>query len=347
MNDLETHHRTHSGKVAVIGCGYWGKNLVRNFFELGALGAICDSNTTALRTQAEKYPNVWSTTDLGEVLASKDIQALVVASPAARHFAHATAALDAGMDVFIEKPLALNYRDGLTLVERAKAEGRILMVGHVLEYHSAIETLKSLVADGELGEIRYLYSSRLNLGKVRKEENILWSFAPHDISIITSLVGTGPSSVSASGGTYLQHGVPDVTVTNMVFAGDIRAHIFVSWLHPYKEQQLTVIGTRKMAVFDDTLPDGKLRILDSGIDFEDGIPVTRQNAATSPDIERSEPLLRECEHFLHCLKSRDEPLTGGESALRVLKVLEACQLSLDLGGIPIALTQLSEGVPVG
>jgi UDP-2-acetamido-3-amino-2,3-dideoxy-glucuronate N-acetyltransferase len=332
--------------VAVVGCGYWGKNLVRNFHDLGALAWICDADPVALARQSESIPGARATTDLGLILADPDVRAVVIASPAALHHAHAQAVLDAGKDVFVEKPLALRLEDGQRLVDAARANSLILMVGHVLEYHPAVASLKTIVASGELGALRYLYSNRLNLGKVRHEENILWSFAPHDISIITSLVGAAPVSVSASGGTYLQHGIPDVTVTNLAFEGEVRAHVFVSWLHPHKEQRLTVVGSSKMAVFDDTLNEGKLRIVDKGIDWEQGRPVTRQRAETTVELEDVEPLRRECEHFLHCVESRTEPLTGAENAMRVLSVLAASQLSLDLGGVPVSLNRTDEDAAV-
>ncbi|MGH9900477.1 MAG: Gfo/Idh/MocA family protein, partial [Pyrinomonadaceae bacterium] len=188
----------------------------------------------------------------------------------------------------------------------------------ILEHHPALVLLKDLISRGELGQIKYIYSNRLNLGKVRKEENILWSFAPHDISAICSLLGAEPESVNASGGSYLQSGIVDVTVSNLLFAGGVRAHIFVSWLHPYKEQRLVVIGDRKMAVFDDTARDGKLKIYDKGIEWKGGQPVPRQTAETKLFFEEDEPLRLECQHFLDCVRERSQPLTDGESALRVL-----------------------------
>lgn len=326
----------------MVGCGYWGKNLVRNFAELGALACICDSDAAKLATQESLYPGVELNTSVQAMLQRADIDAVVIASPAALHFEHAAMALAFEKDLFIEKPLALRYAHGLELVARARALGRVLMVGHVLEYHPAIQALRAMVARGDLGELRYLYSNRLNLGKVRQEENILWSFAPHDISIISTLVGEIPSSVSASGAAYLQKGIYDTTLTNLTFGGALRGHIFVSWLHPNKEQRLTVIGDQKMAVFDDTLIQDKLRILDRGIQWKDGFPVAKQGSDIAIPLETAEPLRLECRHFLNCVESREEPLTGGENALRVLKVLEASQLSLDLGGTPVSTASIDE-----
>lgn len=338
--------REGAPRVGVIGCGHWGQNLARSFDRLGALAWICDSSRAALEARASTYPGVRETEELAAVLDDPTVKGIVIASPAAMHFDHASQALAAGKDIFVEKPLALTYAQGAHLVERASATGSVLMVGHVLEYHPAIEALKAIVEDGELGEIWYAYSNRLNLGKVRHEENILWSFAPHDISVITTLLGAEPDSVSASGGIYLQENIHDVTITNLTFAGPVRAHIFVSWLHPYKEQRLTVVGSRKMAVFDDVATEAKLRVLDKGIEWEDSGPVARHAAERQVELEATEPLLSECAHFLRCIESRAQPLTGPANALRVLKVLEAGQLSLDAGGRPVELVTIGKGAPV-
>lgn len=215
------------------------------------------------------------------------------------------------------------------------------MVGHILEYHPAVTRLKALVDGGELGDLWYIYSNRLNLGKVRQEENILWSFAPHDISVILRLVSTEPESVHATGGHYLQEAIADVTVTDLIFPSGLRAHVFVSWLHPYKEQKLVVIGDRKMAVFDDTEPSEKLRIYDKGIEWKEGHPVPRHTSEAVIDVDDTEPLRIECQHFLECIQTGSQPLTNGESALRVLKVLEASQMSMGQDGASISLSQFS------
>ena len=330
-------------QVAVVGAGYWGKNLVRNFAQLRALAMICDANETALQAQAALYPGVQTTTRLEDALADEGIQAVVLATPAALHYEQVKQALSAGKHVFVEKPLALHYTEGLELVELAESQGRVLMVGHILEYHPAVAVLRDLIQLGELGELRYLYSNRLNLGKVRTEENILWSFAPHDIAVITRLVGAEPTVVSASGQSYLQPDIVDVTVTNLAFPNDVRAHIFVSWLHPSKEQKLVVVGDRKMAVFDDTAREGKLKLYDKGIEWRSGLPVPRQTAETTLFFEETEPLRLECEHFLACIREGKQPLTDGASALRVLKVLEACQASLGRDGAPVALAEIGGG----
>ena len=333
-------------KVAVVGCGYWGKNLVRNFAQLRALGAICDTNETMLQAQAQLYPDVHLTSRFEDVLMDDEIQAVIIATPGALHYAQAREVISNGKDVFVEKPLALRYHEGQELVELAESQEVILMVGHILEYHPAVTLLKDIVRRGELGRLWYIYSNRLNLGKVRQEENILWSFAPHDISVIYNLVGAEPNVVSASGGSYLQSDIADVTVTNMVFDDGLRAHIFVSWLHPYKEQKLVVIGDHQMAVFDDTVREGKLKVYDKGIAWQAGLPVPRQRSETTLYVDETEPMRLECEHFLTCIRERKRPLTDGESALRVLKVLEASQMSLERGGVPVPLTEVEVGMPV-
>ena len=339
----ETRLVMSTGNVAVVGCGYWGKNLIRNFSQLGVLRVICDSNPQSLQTQADLYPNAQATESFEQVLADAEVQGVVLATPAVMHFSQVKQALNAGKDVFVEKPLALHHYEGKELVELARARNRVLMVGHILEYHPAVALLKDIIERGELGEVLYLYSNRLNLGKVRQEENILWSFAPHDISVICSLIGDEPSEVSASGGSYLQSGIADVTITNLVFASNVRAHIFVSWLHPYKEQKLVVVGDKKMAVFDDTAREGKLKIYDKGIEWRSGLPVPRQTAETTLFFEELEPLSLECKHFVSRIRDRQEPLTGGRSALRVLKVLEGCQISLERGGGAVRLSDLANG----
>src|SRR5580704_13796235 len=262
-------------KVGVVGCGYWGKNLVRNFSELASLAAICDSEVSRLE-ELTRTCGVPSTTHFEEMLGMPEVQGVVIAAPAAQHFALAKQALLAGKDVFVEKPLALRVEDGEELVQLARRQSRILMVGHLLHYHPAIITLRRMIRDGELGRIEYISSSRLNLGRLRTEEDILWSFAPHDISAIVHLLEENPITVAAQGASYLNHPISDVTLTILSFASGVKAHIFVSWLHPFKEQKLVVVGDRKMAVFDDTQTDTKLVLYPHRIDWIDRIPVARK-----------------------------------------------------------------------
>ena len=311
--------------VGLAGCGYWGRNLARNLHQMGHLVAVCDPSAKALKEVK------------ADLLEDGKVKAVAVAAPAALHYELARKALLAGKDVFVEKPLALRVPQAEELVELATDRKRILMVGHILEYHPAIRKLKDLVDAGELGEIHYVYSNRLNLGKVRQEENILWSFAPHDISVILLLVGTLPEWASTSGQHYLQHDVADVTMTCLAFPGKARAHIFVSWLHPFKEQKLVVVGSRKMAVFDDVIKEGKLKIFDKGIEWKDGRPVTRQTAESTLFFPEVEPLREELAHFVECVRSRKPPRTDGANGLRVLRVLDACQRSIAGNGQPVRL----------
>jgi len=315
-------------RIAVIGCGYWGKNLIRNFYELNSLQAICDIDEKKIKLFQEKYPNLLVYSKYTQLLKNHEIEAVVIATPAVTHYSLTKEALLANKDVLVEKPLALNYEEGKELVSLASKKDKILMIGHILEYHPAVIKLQQIINKGELGKINYIYSNRLNLGKLRTEENILWSFAPHDISVILSLLGEMPDELSAHGGNYLNPNVTDVTVTTLSFASGVKAHIFVSWLHPYKEQKLIVIGDKKMIVFDDVNPINKLSIYDYKIDWIDRCPISHQEKAQPLNVEQKEPLKSECEHFIECISSRKIPKTDGNNALRVLKILEACQESL-------------------
>lgn len=327
-------------KVAVIGAGGWGKNLVRNFAGLGALAVVCDPDSGACANAAKISPGVPTCSGFSEVLNRPEIEAVAIATPAISHYQVAKAALLAGKDVFVEKPLALEVDEGKELVNLAAQEGRILMVGHILHYHRAVHKLKELIDSGKLGKIQYIYSNRLNIGKIRKEENILWSFAPHDISIILLLLGEMPEEVSAHGGNYLQSKVADTTLTTFSFASGARGHIYVSWLHPFKEQMLVVVGERQMAVFDDISPNKKLVLYAHQIDWIDRYPVARKAEGEVVPLEMSEPLKDECAHFLECVQSRQQPKTDGAEGLRVLQVLQACQRSLDEGGVPAKLSRM-------
>ena len=317
--------------IAVIGSGYWGKNLVRNFHQLGVLKLICDKNEEIVNQFKKQYPEVETCLDLEDVLCHEDIKAVVVATPAESHFAVVKKALSAGRHVFVEKPLALTETEGRQLVKLAERNELILMVGHILQYHPAVIKLKDLINSGELGKIQYLYSNRLNIGKIRNEENILWSFAPHDISVILMLLGEMPAAVYATGGSYLQRQIPDTTLTTMDFPSGVKAHIFVSWLHPYKEQKLVVVGDKKMAVFDD-VSEEKLLLYHHRIDWLDRIPVASKEEAEVVPVPMEEPLKAECQHFLECLENKQQPRTDGQEGLRVLKILQASQASLDDNG---------------
>ncbi len=325
-----------SPKVAVIGCGYWGKNLVRVFDQLDALGTVCDVRRDVC-TEVERTYGSTTTSDVRVVLDDANVQAVVIAAPAAQHYQLAKAALERDKDVYVEKPLALVVREGAELVELAERRDRILMVGHILEYHPAIRELKRRVGDGELGRIQYIYSSRLNMGKLRTEENILWSFAPHDIAIILSILNEFPDRVSAQGGYYLRPEIADTTLTTSHFPSGVMAHIFVSWLHPFKEQKLCVVGDRSMAVFNDLEQEDKLVIYPHRVEWVDRMPIARKEEGKTIPLDKREPLYEECRHFLECVRDRKRPLTDGASALRVLQVLDACEQSLRALGQPVPL----------
>ena len=323
--------------IAVIGAGYWGINHVRNFHDLGALKVVCDAHLPSLQKVAADYPGVRMESDFDRVLANEEVDGVVIATPAETHYQLGAAALAAGKHALVEKPLTLEVEDGEQLVRLARARNRVLMVGHLLEYHPAVLRLRALIDSGELGELRYIYSNRLNLGKVRREENILWSFAPHDIALILRLVGTLPCRIAATGGAYLQSHIVDVTVTNLEFPSGVRAHIFVSWLHPYKEQRLVVVGAKKMAVFDDVKKTDKLVIYDQGVEFVNGEAVMRKSEGVVEELISGEPLRRQSQQFLTSIATGERPLTDGESGLHVLRVLEAAERSLAAGGAPIDL----------
>jgi len=320
-----------TASVGVLGCGYWGKNLVRSFHELGSLRAICDVDLERAKSLAAKY-GVDICATFRQLLDRKDIEAIVIAAPAVEHFRLAKQALLAGKDVFVEKPLALRVEEGEELADLSVTTGRLLMVGHLLHYHPAIKKLKELVRGGTLGKIEYFYSSRLNFGKLRTEENILWSFAPHDISAILHLLGEEPTTVAAHGGAYLNSNIADVTLTSCTFASGVTAHVFVSWLHPFKEQKLVVVGDRQMAVFDDTNPDRKLVLYPHQVEWIDRTPVAHKSEGKVVEISSEEPLKTECEHFLECVGNRSKPETDGWNGVRVLRVLNAAEESLKHDG---------------
>jgi UDP-2-acetamido-3-amino-2,3-dideoxy-glucuronate N-acetyltransferase len=343
MSDCITNPENPLG-VAIVGAGYWGKNLVRNFHNLGALRMICDPEQARLDSFAAACPGIRCTTDLDAVLGNPAVIGVAVATPAETHYAIVKKALAAGKHVLVEKPMTLNETEARELIDLAEGAGRTLMVGHLLQYHPIFLRLKELAAAGEFGRIDYIYSNRLNLGKIRREENILWSFAPHDISMILSLAGGEPEAVQTIGGYYLHHAIADVTTTHMEFASGLKAHIFVSWLHPFKEQKLVVVGERKMAVFDDTLPwADKLLVYPHTIRWENQCPVPVKAEPERVDVPQGEPLRLECQHFLDCMASGHAPRTDGHEGLRVLRVLNASQKSLESGATLVPLAAAATG----
>lgn len=315
--------------IAVIGSGYWGKNIVRNIYELGRLKYVCDSNPEICKEISARYPDVEVVDDYSMILRDKGIRGVMIATPAATHYRLAKEALLADKNVFVEKPLAINVEEGEELVAIAKKRQLRLMVGHILHYHPAVRKIKDMVFGGEIGRLYYLFSNRLNIGRIRTEENILWSFAPHDISLIMSIVQDEPIELISRGNNYLQSGVEDVTITYLKFKNGINAHIFVSWLNPFKEQKFVVIGSKGMLVFDDTLEEDKLSLYRHNIEWDRGqIPVAKKAEREVIDVEKIEPLREECKAFLRCVDEGVDATTSGEEGLRVLRVLKAAQSSL-------------------
>ncbi|MBN1522202.1 MAG: Gfo/Idh/MocA family oxidoreductase [Candidatus Aureabacteria bacterium] len=315
-------------KIALIGGGYWGKNLIRNFAGLNVLKTICDQDENALKSFQETYTSVVVTKNFSDVLDDPEIQGVCIATPAVTHFPLAQESLQKEKDVLVEKPLSLNIDEAEKLIALAEKKERVLMVDHILRYHPAVLKLKEMISEGVLGKVEYIYSNRLNIGKLRREENILWSFAPHDISVILYLIGDMPTQVNCFGEAYLQKGIYDSTVTTLSFRGDIKAHIFVSWLHPFKEQKLVVVGTENMAVFNDVEED-KLCLYPHKVKWKDGIPVADKAEKQVVAIESGEPLQEVCRHFIECMEKRTVPWTDGLEGLRVLKVLHQAQVALE------------------
>jgi len=312
--------------IACIGAGYWGKNLIRNFDSLGSLKAICDGNKETLATFAELYPECGTTESIESILSDPSIDAISIATPAETHANLIEKSLMAGKHVYVEKPLCLDEKEAESLIHLANEKNLVLMVGHLLQYHPAYLEIKRMVKDGELGNLRYVYSNRLNMGLLRKEENALWSFAPHDISMILGIVDSMPKKVNATGSTYLTKNVADITVGNLSFDNNVNAHIFISWLNPFKEQKLTVIGSDAMVVFDDTLPwSNKITRYDHSVKWDGDRPQAVKKDGIAISLDQAEPLKNECQHFIDSISNNTTPRTDGNEGLRVLKVLNQLQ----------------------
>lgn len=326
---------TISKNVALIGAGRWGKNLARNFYNLGVLHTICDTNESLLDQCQQNFQGVNLTSNFHAVLENPLLTRVVIAAPAISHYSLAKQALLAEKDVYVEKPLCLDSLEGEELVALAEKKNKILMVGHLLHYHPFVRRLQAMVENGEFGKLQYIASNRLNLGDIRTEENALWNFAPHDVSVILSLCGYRmPSQVRCTGAAYVTPGVADTTLTTLRFENEIRAHIYVSWLHPFKEQKLVIVGSSSMAVFDDTKPwNEKLVFYRNHITWTNGSFPHIQKADPEFIIEPlAEPLALECMHFIECCDTRATPRTDGQEGLKVLKVLQAAQKSLSADG---------------
>jgi UDP-2-acetamido-3-amino-2,3-dideoxy-glucuronate N-acetyltransferase len=318
--------------VGVIGAGYWGPNLARNFHELGALGAICDNNPEALKKLHALYLDARSHRDADEMAADADLTAIAIATSAASHGAMTRKFLEAGKHVFVEKPLCLDPKEADELGHLADDLDRTLMVGHLLLYHPAFQALQAAVADGRVGTLQYLYSNRASFGKIRTEESALWSFAPHDVSMILALVGQLPSEVLGVAANYITDGVSDVTVSHLFFDGGVQAHIFVSWLHPFKDHKLVVGGDQGMIVFNDSASgDDKLILHPHTATFDGDLPIANKAKGEPIAYGSSEPLRGECQHFLDSVATGSRPTSDWQEGARVLRVLSACDASIQSG----------------
>jgi predicted dehydrogenase len=321
-------------RVGVVGLGYWGPNLARNLAAIPGceLAWLCDASEQARAEQALRFPGARTSADIDELLADPQLDAVVLATPVPTHAELAVAVAGAGKHCFVEKPLATNVTDAQRAIDAAEAAGTILMVGHLLEYHPAVARLKALIDEQELGSLFYVYGNRLNLGKLRADENALWSLGAHDVSVALHLIGEEPEECSAHGACYVRENVQDVVFCYLRFPSGVVAHLHLSWLDPHKERRLTVVGSRRMATFDDMLIEGKLTVYDKGFDEDTrswGEYIARSGDIFSPRIPNVEPLRLECEHFIECVRSGATPRSDGASGLRVVRVLEALQGSLE------------------
>lgn len=319
-------------RVAVVGCGYWGRNLVRNLHALGALAAVVDVTEAGRATAQELVRTVDVYPDFESVLARLDIEAIALATPASTHATLGLQVLDAGKDLLVEKPMALTVSEGRMLVDRAREKRRILHVGHLLEYHPSFVTLRDWVAAGRLGKLLRLHSHRLGFGLVRMEEDALWSLAPHDIALILRLTGTLPEAVTCHPTYALKTARADFAVSMLHFKDGMDAHLLSSWLHPMKEQKLVVVGDRGMAVFDDANPDYKLAFFDQRVAWNDGVPSLQKGPVQYEPLTPAEPLRLQCAAFLKAVATRHPTITDGVSGLRVVTVLDACRRSMENGG---------------
>jgi predicted dehydrogenase len=319
--------------VGVVGLGYWGPNLARNFDRLpdAELTWLCDASAEALERWGAGFPSARTTMELEDLLADDALDAIVVATPVPSHAELATRVLAAGKHCFVEKPLAQSAAEAEQVAAAAESAGRLLMVGHLLEYHPGVIKLKEIAQAGDLGDIHYIYGNRLNLGKLRADENALWSLGAHDVSVVLALVGEEPSEVSAFGESYMRPGIEDVVFCFLRFPSGVAAHLHLSWLDPHKERRFTVVGSKRMATFDDMSIERKIEIYDKGFD-EDfssyGEYIARSGDIQTPRISNEEPLRIECRHFIECIAEGHQPRSGPQSGLRVVRVLEALQGSL-------------------
>lgn len=324
-------------RVALVGYGYWGPNLARSLSEIQGveLSYIVDQSEENLKKAKAKFPQAKALSDISPALEDEEIAGVVISTPAKTHYELAKRCLEAGKDILVEKPLALSYAEGKELLNLTRETKRILMVGHLMLYHPAVEYMKNLMEQGEIGKPRYFFSQRLNLGRVRTDENAMWSLAPHDISVLLYFLDETPESICAHGGCFLQDNIEDIVLIHLRFPSGAMADIQVSWLAPHKIRRITLVGEKKMLVFDDVEPFEKLKIYEWTIDPSHGPSTSnfapRYGPIYAPYIPSKEPLKAECEEFIRCIRTRGRPRSDVEEGLEVLKVLECAQRSLDSG----------------
>ena len=321
-------------RVGVVGLGYWGPNLARNFAAIAGceLAWLCDASQPAREQCSSAHPTARASANPQDLLDDPELDAVVLATPVPTHAELAVAVADAGKHCFVEKPLARSADDAQRAVDAAERAGKVLMVGHLLEYHPAVHRLQELLDGGELGDLYYVYGNRLNLGKLRADENALWSLGAHDVSVVLALIGEEPVECLAHGSSFVREGVEDVVFCYLRFPSGAVAHLHLSWLDPHKERRLTVVGSKRMATFDDMQIEGKLTVYDKGFDEDArswGEYIARSGDIYSPRVPNVEPLRLECEHFVECIRTGQTPRSDGHSGLRVVRVLEALQNSLD------------------
>lgn len=334
-------------RVGIVGCGYWGPNLARNLSQTAdcELAVLCDASDQRLRHMRRLHPSVPITTRFEDVLENPAIDAVVIATPVRFHFPMAKACLNAGKHVFIEKPLARTVAEGEELVQIAETKGLVLMVGHTFMFSPAVNRMKEIVDSGDIGKVRYISAQRLNLGLFQKDINVAWDLAPHDLSIILHLLEESPISVGCQGSCHVARGVEDVTTMYLTFRHDCCAMVQNSWLDPKKVRQMTVVGSRRMIVYDDTEPLEKIRIYDARVDvpphydtFAEFTYSYHHGDVYVPYIKQDEPLKMEMRHFVECIREGIQPITGGPEGLEVVRILEASSLSLKQGGASIPLS---------
>lgn len=333
--------------IGIIGCGYWGPNLVRDFYEIDEVRIVtcADLSTDRLSAIKKRYPDVGVTNNYADIMADRSIDAVVIATPAHTHYKLAKESLLSGKHTLVEKPLAFAPAEAEELVAISEKTKKVLMVGHTFEFNPAVEKIREYLTKKELGDVYYMTSRRLNLGKIREDINAMWNLAPHDVSIFIYLLGQMPTEVRAWGASFLHDGIEDFVTATLTFPGNIIANLQVSWLDPLKVRDMVVVGSKKMVVYDDVDNEGKIKVYDKGADklasaqnFGEYQIKLRAGDVLIPKLSMYEPLKKECEHFIKCIKESKVPLTDGRNGLRVVKVLTAAQESLKNGGVAVKIT---------